>query len=663
MEDSGVTRAVEGWRNGAVGFVTLLHQLSTEAWANQLPYHHTTPNRSSGGHPLFKVVSKSPFIFLIINNLNAKSCFFKLVTDYYFYNKLTKACPKFETSRKNEGMAELNKYSKRITQDDTLPGAQAMLHGVGLTEADLKKAQVGIVSTGWEGNTCNMHLNDLAKLVKQGVQEEELIGLIFHTIGVSDGMSMGTSGMRYSLPSRDLIADSIETVVGAQWYDGVVAVVGCDKNMPGAMMAVARLNRPAIIVYGGTISPGCHAGKALDIVSAFEALGQRIAGKISESDFKAVVQHACPGPGACGGMYTANTMASAIEALGLCLPGNSSYPANSPDKTADCLRVGAAMHRLLEKDIKPRDILTREAFENAMTVVTALGGSTNAVLHLLAIAHSTGIPLSIDDFQRVSDRTPFIADLKPSGKYVMEDLHNIGGVPAVMKMLLEAGFLHGNCLTVTGRTIAENLAEVPGLHEGQTIIKPFFDPIKPTGHIQILYGNLAEEGAVAKITGKEGEVFTGTARVFDGEDAVNEAIGQKKIQAGDVVVIRYCGPKGAPGMPEMLKPTSALMGEGLGDKVALITDGRFSGGTHGFVVGHITPEAQAGGLIALLQDGDIITIDARQNQLNAALSAEEIAARKAQWQAPPLPATSGWLAKYAKLVSSASKGCVTDRFE
>ncbi len=557
-------------------------------------------------------------------------------------------------------MAELNKYSKRITQDDTLPAAQAMLHGIGLSDDDLRKAQIGIASMGWEGNTCNMHLNDLARKVKEGVKSADLVGLIFHTIGVSDGISMGTSGMRYSLPSRDLIADSIETVVSAQWYDGVVAVVGCDKNMPGALMAVGRLNRPAILVYGGTISPGCHAGKTLDIVSAFEALGQRIAGAIDEAEFKGVIHNACPGPGACGGMYTANTMASAIEAMGMCLPNNSSYPATSADKEADCLRVGAAMRHLLERNILPGDIMTREAFENAITVVTVLGGSTNAVLHLLAVARAVDVPLTIDDFQRISDRTPFLADLKPSGKYVMEDLYNVGGVPAVMKMLLEAGYLHGDCLTVTGRTLAENLAEAAPLSTGQNIIRPFSEPIKPTGHIQILYGNLAEGGAVAKITGKEGEVFTGPARVFDGEDQVNAAINQKKIQAGEVVVIRYCGPKGAPGMPEMLKPTSALMGEGLGDKVALITDGRFSGGTHGFVVGHITPEAQAGGLIALLHDGDLVTIDARENRLHAHLSDEEIAARRSQWQTPPLPATRGWLGKYARLVSSASEGCVTD---
>jgi dihydroxy-acid dehydratase len=560
-------------------------------------------------------------------------------------------------------MPELNPYSRRITQDQTQPAAQAMLYGIGLTEADLLKAQVGIASNGWEGNTCNMHLNQLAAWIKEGVWANDLVGLIFHSIGVSDGISMGTSGMRYSLPSRDIIADSIETVVSAQWYDAVVAVTGCDKNMPGAMIAIGRLNRPALLFYGGTISPGCHAGKKLDIVSAFEALGQKIAGAIEEADFQGVIRHACPGPGACGGMYTANTMASAIEAMGMSLPFNSSIPANSAEKKEECLKVGAAMRLLLERDIKPRDIMTRKAFENAITVVTILGGSTNAVLHLIAMAKAVGVELTIDDFQRISDRTPFLADLKPSGKYVMEDLYEVGGVPGVMKMLLEAGYLHGDCLTVTGKTLAENLAEVPGLASGQAIIRPFADPIKPQGHIQILYGNLAEGGAVAKITGKEGELFEGPARVFDGEEAVNAAIGAKKIQAGDVVVIRYCGPKGAPGMPEMLKPTSSLMGEGLGDKVALITDGRFSGGTHGFVVGHITPEAQAGGLIALLRDGDWITIDAINNRLEARLSIEEIAERRASWTAPPIPATSGLLRKYAHQVSSASEGCVTDQFE
>ncbi len=557
---------------------------------------------------------------------------------------------------------ELNKFSKRITQDDTLPAAQAMLYGTGLTEEDLKKPQVGIVSTGWEGNTCNMHLNGLAQWAKEGIKEQNLVGLIFNTIGVSDGMSMGTSGMRFSLPSRDIIADSIETVVSAQWYDGVVAVVGCDKNMPGAMMALGRLNRPGLIIYGGTISPGCYANKALDIVSAFEAFGQKIAGNITPEDYKGVIQNACPGPGACGGMYTANTMASAIEAMGMSLPNNSSMPANSAEKAQECHRVGAAMLKLLELDLKPRDILTRKAFENALTVITALGGSTNAVLHMIAIAKSVGVPLTIDDFQVISDKTPFIADLKPSGKYVMEDLYNVGGVQGVMKVLLANGYLHGDCITVTGKTLAENLAEVPDLTEGQTVIRPLSNPIKPSGHIQILYGNLAEGGSVAKITGKEGEIFTGTARVFDGEDAANNGIMNKQIKAGDVVVIRYCGPRGGPGMPEMLKPTAAIMGEGLGDKVALITDGRFSGGTHGFVVGHITPEAQSGGLIGLLQDGDKITIDAVNNKLEVDLSLEEIEQRRKGWKNPTISVQQGILRKYAKIVSSASEGCVTDEF-
>jgi len=560
-------------------------------------------------------------------------------------------------------MQNLNKYSRRITQDATQPAAQAMLYGIGLTDADFDKAQVGIVSTGWEGNTCNMHLNGLAADIKKSVWAADLVGLIFHTIGVSDGISMGTDGMRYSLPSRDIIADSIETVASAQWYDAIVAVVGCDKNMPGAMMAMGRLNRPSILVYGGTISPGCVANKKLDIVSAFEALGEKNAGKIDEAAFREVVKNACPGPGACGGMYTANTMASAIEALGMSLPNNASIPANAAAKKAETERVGAAIRNLLEKDIKPRDIMTREAFENALRLITVLGGSTNAVLHMIAMAKSVGVPLTIDDFQRISDQTPFLADLKPSGKYVMEDLFEVGGVAAVMKLLLENDMLHGDCLTVTGKTIAENLRECPSLAENQKVIKPFSDPIKPTGHLQILYGNLAEQGAVAKITGKEGLVFSGKARVFDGEQAANEAIIGKKIQPGDVIVIRYAGPKGAPGMPEMLKPTSLIMGEGLGQEVALITDGRFSGGTHGFVVGHITPEAQVGGLIALLEDGDEIVIDAEKNRIEARLSDAEIAARRARWTPRPIQATSGILKKYAHTVSSASEGCVTDELD
>lgn len=558
-------------------------------------------------------------------------------------------------------MKKLNKYSRRITQDEGQPASQAMLYGTGFTDADMDKAQVGIVSTGWEGNTCNMHLNGLAEKVKVGVNENDLVGLIFHTIGVSDGISMGTDGMRYSLPSRDIIADSIETVVSAQWYDGVVAVVGCDKNMPGAMMAFGRLNRPAILVYGGTISPGCHLDEKLDIVSAFEALGKKNNGQISPEDFKAVVKKACPGPGACGGMYTANTMASAIEALGMCLPYNSTYPANSDKKDFDCERVGAAMRKLLELDLKPRDIMTRQSFLNAITLTIVLGGSTNAVMHLIAMAKSVDVELSIDDFQEISDKTPFLADLKPSGRYVMEDLYNMGGVPAVLKLLLENGMIDGSCMTVTGKTLAENLAELPGLPEGQDIIRPFDQPIKETGHLQILYGNLAEEGSVAKITGKEGEMFTGPARVFDSEDALNEALRNKEIKGGEVIVIRYCGPKGGPGMPEMLKPTSTIMGQGLGKKVALITDGRFSGGTHGFVVGHITPEAQSGGLIALLEDGDIITIDAVNNVLNADLTDAEIATRRENWSLPPLKADTGILRKYAYTVSTASEGCVTDQ--
>ncbi len=559
-------------------------------------------------------------------------------------------------------MNELNKYSRHVTQDDSQPAAQAMLHAIGLTTEDLKKPQIGIVSTGWEGNPCNMHLNDLAKLAKASVQTEPLIGLIYHTIGVSDGMSMGTSGMRYSLPSRDIIADSIETVASAQWYDGIVAVVGCDKNMPGAMMALGRLNRPSLLIYGGTIQPGCVAGKKLDIVSAFEALGEKIAGQIDETEFKNVVKNACPGPGACGGMYTANTMASAIEALGMSLPYNSSNPATSQEKQSECDRIGPAMQRLLELDLKPRDIMTRKAFENAIRLIIILGGSTNAVIHLIAMAKSVGVKISIDDFQFFSNNTPFLADLKPSGKFVMEDLHQVGGIPAVMKMMLEKGILHGDCMTVTGKTVAENLAEIKGLTPEQKVIHPFSQPIKKTGHLQILYGNLATGGAVAKITGKEGLQFRGKAKVFDTEALANQAIANKKITPGTVIVIRNIGPKGAPGMPEMLKPTSAIMGAGLGNEVALITDGRFSGGTHGFVVGHITPEAAVGGNIALVKDGDWISIDAEKNLLEMEIPENELAARREKWQTPPPAATSGTLAKYIKCVSSASEGCVTDQF-
>jgi len=556
----------------------------------------------------------------------------------------------------------LNKYSKRVTQDAFQPAAQAMLYATGLTEEDLKKPQVGIASTGWEGNPCNMHLNGLADVIKKEVQKQDLVGLIFHTIGVSDGISMGTPGMRYSLPSRDLIADSIETVVSAQWYDAVITVVGCDKNMPGALMGMARLNRPGILVYGGTIAPGFHNGKKLDIVSAFEALGEKINGTITPDDFKQIIRKACPGAGACGGMYTANTMASAIEAMGMSLPFNSSNPATSDAKQAEALNIAKGIRNILEKDLKPRDILTREAFENAMSLITVLGGSTNAVLHLIAIADAAELNLTIDDFQRISDRTPVLADLKPSGKFVMEDLHQAGGIPAVMKLLLEEGFLHGDCITVTGKTIAENLSAVAPLKTGQEVIHSFAEPIKKTGHLQILKGNIAPEGSVAKISGKEGEKFQGPARIFDSEQEVNDAISEGKVQKGDVVVIRYCGPKGGPGMPEMLKPTSLIMGAGLGNDVALITDGRFSGGTRGFVVGHIVPEAQEGGLIGIIQDGDIITIDAVNNRLEVDLSEEEINSRKAKWTAPPLKATSGWLYKYARTVSDASKGCVTDKF-
>jgi dihydroxy-acid dehydratase len=557
---------------------------------------------------------------------------------------------------------ELNKYSKTITQDVTQPAAQAMLYGIGLTEDDLKKAQVGVVSMGYDGNTCNMHLNDLAKIVKQGVWDNDLVGLIFNTIGVSDGMSNGTDGMRYSLVSRDIIADSIEAVCGAQYYDAVVALPGCDKNMPGSLIAMGRLNRPSIMVYGGTIAPGHYKGQDLNIVSAFEALGQKIAGTLSEADFKGIVKASCPGAGACGGMYTANTMAAAIEALGMSLPYSSSNPALSQEKRDECLAAGKAIRLLMEKDIKPKDIMTRQAFENAIVTIMVLGGSTNAVLHIIAMADSVGVELTQDDFQAISDRTPVLADFKPSGKYLMQDLHDHGGIPSVMKYLLQEGLLHGQCLTVTGKTLAENLSEVPDLSfETQDIIKPLSEPIKKTGHLQILYGNLAEGGSVAKISGKEGERFEGPARVFDGEFELIEGINSKKIKPGDVVVIRYVGPKGGPGMPEMLKPTSAIIGAGLGKSIALITDGRFSGGTHGFVVGHITPEAFDGGLLALVKDGDIIELDAVTNKINLKVSDEEIAQRRAAWKQPPLKATKGILYKYAKQVTNAAEGCVTDK--
>ncbi|MGY8916025.1 MAG: dihydroxy-acid dehydratase [Flavobacteriales bacterium] len=557
---------------------------------------------------------------------------------------------------------ELNKYSKNVTQDPTQPAAQAMLHAIGLTDADLAKPLIGIGSTGYEGNPCNMHLNDLSKHVKEGVNAGGAVGLIFNTIGVSDGISMGTYGMRYSLPSRDIIADSMETVVQAMNYDGLVTVVGCDKNMPGALMAMIRLDRPSILVYGGTIASGCLNGKKLDVVSAFEAWGEKVAGTMNEEDYKSVIHNACPGAGACGGMYTANTMASAIEALGMAMPYNSSNPATGKEKKDDCINSGKALQNLLEKDIKPSDIITRKSFENAIRLVTVLGGSTNAVLHFLAIAKAADIEFTLDDFQKISDTTPFLADLKPSGKYLMEDVHRVGGTPAVMKFLLENGMLHGDCLTVTGKTIAENLAQVPSLSEGQDVVRPLDNPIKATGHIRILYGNLAEEGSVAKITGKEGLYFSGPAKVYDGEFLANDGIRKGEVKKGNVVVIRYEGPKGGPGMPEMLKPTAAIMGVGLGKDVALITDGRFSGGTHGFVVGHVAPEAQDGGTIGLLKDGDIVTIDAEKNSISVNLSEDEIRDRKAKWQQPPLKVSKGSLYKYAKTVSSASQGCVTDEF-
>ncbi len=557
---------------------------------------------------------------------------------------------------------ELNKYSKTITQDETQPASQAMLYALGLTEEDLKKAQVGIVSMGYDGNPCNMHLNDLAKDIKTGVWKEDLVGLIFNTVGVSDGMSNGNPGMRFSLVSRDVIADSIETVMGAQWYDGMIAVPGCDKNMPGALMAMGRVNRPSIMVYGGSIHPGKWKGEDLNIVSAFEALGKKIKNTITAEDFKGVIQNACPGAGACGGMYTANTMSSAIEALGMSLPYSSSNPALSPEKKQECVDAGKAIRILLEKDIKPRDIMTRKAFENAITMVAVLGGSTNAVMHLIAMAHSVGIELTLKDFQDISDRTPLLADLKPSGKYLMEDLHNVGGVPGVMKYLLKVGLLHGDCLTVTGKTIAENLASVPDLQDGQEVIFEIQKALKATGNIQILYGNIATEGCVAKISGKEGEFFEGTAVVFEGEKDVIRGIQAGEVKSGNVVIIRYCGPKGGPGMSEMLKPTSAIMGAGLGNTVALITDGRFSGGSHGFVVGHVTPEAYEGGGIALIENGDVITIDAVNNTINMKISDEEFAKRKANWKRPESDIKQGVLLKYMRSVSSASEGCVTDKF-
>ena len=557
---------------------------------------------------------------------------------------------------------ELNKYSKTITLDPTQPAAQAMFYGIGLTDADLQKAQVGVVSMGYDGNTCNMHLNALAADIKKSIWENDLVGLTFHTIGVSDGMSNGTDGMRYSLVSRDVIADSIETVCGAQYYDGLIAVPGCDKNMPGSLIAMGRLNRPSIMIYGGTIAPGHYKGQDLNIVSAFEALGQKIAGQLNEADFKGIIQHACPGAGACGGMYTANTMASAIEALGMSLPYSSSNPALSEEKKAECKAAGKAIRLLLEKDIKPKDIMTRQAFENAIAVIMVLGGSTNAVLHLIAMAKSVGVALSQDDFQTISNKIPVLADFKPSGKYLMQDLHTYGGVPAVMKYMLAQGWLHPDCLTVTGKTLAENLASAPDLDfSKQDIIHPKENPIKATGHLQILYGNLASGGSVAKISGKEGDVFSGPARVFDGEQSLIEGIHSGKIQKGDVVVIKNVGPVGAPGMPEMLKPTSAIIGAGLGKSVALITDGRFSGGTHGFVVGHITPEAYKGGLIGLVEDNDIIELNVPLRTMTLKVDEATIAKRKAAYVQPALKASNGILWKYAQLVKDASEGCVTDQ--
>ncbi len=557
-------------------------------------------------------------------------------------------------------MAKLNRYSSRVTQPKSQGASQAMLYGAGLSEDDMSKAEVGIASVWWEGNTCNMHLNDLASHVRGGVNDAGLVGMRFNTVGVSDGIAMGTDGMSFSLQSRDLIADSIETVMAAQWYDANISIPGCDKNMPGCLMAMGRLNRPSLMIYGGTIKPGHWQGKVLDVISAFQSYGEYLADTIDDDQRKEIIKHSCPGPGACGGMYTANTMASAIEAMGMSLPYSSSTPAVDPGKIKECHAAGQAIRKLLERDIKPRDIMTREAFENAMAVVTVLGGSTNAVLHLIAIARSVGVTLSVDDFQSVSDRVPFLADLKPSGRYVMEDLHDIGGTPALMKFLLEEGLIEGDCMTVTGNTVRDNLAQVSGLAQGQKVIRPLSNPIHHRGHIQILKGNLAPGGAVAKITGKEGERFTGPARIFDSEEDMLHALERSEIQSGDVIVIRYEGPKGGPGMPEMLTPTSAIIGAGLGDKVALITDGRFSGGSHGFIIGHVVPEAQEGGAIALIRDGDIIKIDAGNNTLDVDLSESELTKRKKDWKMPPFKVTRGTLYKYIKTVKDASLGCVTD---
>ena len=557
-------------------------------------------------------------------------------------------------------MTQLNKYSQRITQPKSQGASQAMLYATGMKPEDMQKAQVGICSVWYDGNSCNMHLNKLADAVKEGVQAQNLVGMRFNTVGVSDGISMGTDGMSFSLQSRDLIADSIETIMGGQWYDGLVALPGCDKNMPGCLMAMGRLNRPSLMVYGGTIRPGKWNGESLDIVSAFQCYGQYLSGQITDEEREEIVRRSCPGAGACGGMYTANTMASAIEALGMSLPYSASIPAEDPAKIDECHRAGAAILKLLELDLKPRDIMTRQAFENAMTVVIALGGSTNAVLHLIAMARSVDVPLTIDDFQAVSDRVPYLADLKPSGRFVQEDLHSVGGTPAAMKYLLEKGFLDGSCMTVTGKTLAENLASCAPLKAGQKVVHTVENAIKPTGHIQILRGNLAPEGAVAKITGKEGLKFSGPAKVFDSEELMLKALEEKRIGKGDVIIIRFEGPKGGPGMPEMLTPTSAIMGAGLGSDVALITDGRFSGGSHGFIVGHVTPEAQDGGPLALVQDGDTVTIDAETNRLDFDVTDAEIAKRRAAWKPHPLKVTRGTLYKYIKNVKSASEGCVTD---
>ena len=559
-------------------------------------------------------------------------------------------------------MKKLNKYSRVVTQDNSQPAAQAMLYAIGFTDEDFNKPLIGIASTGYEGNPCNMHLNNLALDVKDGVNSIDFVGLIFNTIGVSDGISMGTPGMRYSLPSRDIIADSIETVVQAMSYDGLITVVGCDKNMPGALMGMIRLNRPSILLYGGTIDSGCHKNKKLDIVSAFEAWGEKVTGTIDNNEYREIIKKSCPGSGACGGMYTANTMASAIEALGMSLPFSSSIPANNKMRNSISSETGKAMKKLIEEDLKPLDIINKKSIENAVTTVVALGGSTNAVLHFLAIARAADIDFTIDDFQRISEKTPFIADLKPSGKYLMEDLHDIGGIPVVLKYLLKKGYLYGDCLTVTENTLNENLDEVEELTFQQDIIRPCESPIKNSGHIRILYGNLAGEGSVAKITGKEGLYFSGTANVFDSEEEANLGIKNGKVKKGDVVVIRYVGPKGGPGMPEMLKPTAGIMGAGLGKDVALITDGRFSGGTHGFVVGHITPEAQVGGNIAIVKDGDKISIDAEKNIITLHLSDDELIRRRKKWKKQPLKVTKGSLFKYANVVSSASLGCVTDEF-